>query len=310
MNEIKNSGAKLVLIENETGEILSEKDISDYEGVSVKVTSKKSKDYLKRKEEERYEMITRVNERASVKKEFGEFVFSVLKGDMLHLLQMNIPEYHISKIFYLSSFVEDDGYIKSNGVKLKRSEVVKLLNIGKNTATRFMNSMINIGIISVNNNKNVKISKDFFIKGAISKEYKGSKFIKVFNEAIRELYHYLGESTISNKRKYLAFYHAMALIPFINQQDSALRHKDGELVTIGHIVDMLGIDSWKYRRFTDSLSDVKFKNGEPFVKLVIDSTRAEDVLNGSIAINPRFMYNGNSNKMWEKHKNYIEIQTE
>jgi hypothetical protein len=310
----EDNGAKLFLVKN-SGDVVIERDIANIDDVSsIKVGSIASELYLNQKEKNISSAFKTINNRRSAKKEFGEFVFSVLQGDVLQLLDLEIPSHHVSKIFYLSSFVDDDGYLKKDGIKLKRHEVVKLLKIAKNTATRFMNNMTELEVLNIDDNKNVKLNKKYFIKGEIKKEYKktndnSNRFIKVFNDAVRELYNYHGISKISNKRKYLAFYHAMVLIPFISQEDTILRNKNGDLITIRYLLQILGIENWHYKRFTDSLSDVKFENGEPFAKLIIESTKTEDILNGNIVINPRFMYNGNSSEIFESHKDYIGIRT-
>lgn len=243
------------------------------------------------------EEIIEYNLRNKIKKRFGTFEFIVIENEKVKLNELELLPQYIIKIVFLSTFANKYGVLKKDGVPLTRDDVIYLLKINETTFKIFYKKMKDKGILKKENGE-YKLSKGYFITGAIGNKRPNMRFVKLYNETMQELYQN------SRTKEYKAFEIAMSILPFIRQSNHIVKCGE-DYLTFRDILNINGIPEKEYKRISKVLKSLKLSNGELFIKYLTDSFYREDILNSKIIINPRVVFNGLPESFEETYNNFL-----
>lgn len=235
-------------------------------------------------------------------KELGGFVFVLFKYCNMILQQhKDITPEDITKLFYLATYVDYQGHLVYNNSFMSRSTMQELLSMSREKFTNYFNKMKKSNIFVQDNNKNIKINKEYFAKGEIDKEIKQYyDYTRVYIKTIR----YLFEHVPQRKHKQLGNY--FKIIPYIHRQQNVLcwnpdsNRNDLRLMHVKDLKDILGYHRNGVRGFIKELLATRLENGEA----ILGFFRTEyDEGKSYIIINPKVFFGGNFNL--EEGKNTI-----
>lgn len=270
------------LIDKNTGEI-----ITVYEGDSLRIIREQQKEAIKLSKETKQLN----NEISEWNEELGGFVFVLFRycNKLLEEHKQIKPE-DITKLFYLATFVDYEGYLVYNNNYMTRADMQKILGLSVNPFDTFYNKLKKIGIFKTDKCKNIKINEDYFIKGEIEK--KNYDYTRVYIDTIRYLYEHVDK----RNQKQLGNY--FKLIPFIHRQYNSLCWNPDEdlsnikLMTVNELKDILGYHRNGVRGFIKELLSTRLETDEAilaFLRTQYDEGKSY------IIINPKVFYGGNFN---------------
>jgi len=224
--------------------------------------------------------------------ELGGFVFVLFKycNEVLNQHPEIVPE-DITKLFYLATYVDFDGYLIYNDSYMTRYEMQELLQLSRKNFDLFFNKLKSLKIISQDSSKNIKINKEYFVKGEIDKDIqKYYNYTRVYIKTIR----YLFEHVPLRKHKQLGSY--FKLIPYIHRQQNTLcwnpenEQSDIKLMHVKDLQNILGYHRNSVRSFIKELLSTRLENGEA----ILGFFRTDyDEGKSFIIVNPKVFYGGN-----------------
>ena len=271
-----------ILADVNTGET-----IEIHEGDSIKIISERQRNAIQKsiKNKELNENMKDWN------KELGGFVFILFQyGDVIFSQSPELIQEDITKLFYLSTFVDYEGNLIYNDNLIKRKGMQKLINISREKFSIYFKKLINLGII-LEENKFIKVNKDYFYKGEIENSIKSNyNYTRLYINSIRYLY----ENVSVRKHKQLGSYFKM--IPYIHRQQNTLcfnpdSHINNiDLMNVIELKEILGYHKNSIIRFMDDLTSIKLDNEESILAYI---SHDKDKGKSYIIINPRVFYGGN-----------------
>ncbi|MDD4778976.1 MAG: hypothetical protein PHT02_00035 [Tissierellia bacterium] len=207
----------------------------------------------------------------------------------------------ITKLFYLATFVDYEGYLIYNDSYLKRKDMNNILCITRNNFDLFFNKMKKLKIFILDENKCVKINKGFFYKGELEKAIQQNyNYTRVYINTVR----YLFEHVPKANHKQLGTY--FKLIPYIHRQQNTLCWNpecdivDIYLMHVRDLQEILGYHRNSVRGFINGLLSIRLDNNEA----ILGFFRTEyDEGKSYIIVNPKVFYGGNFK--FEDDKNSI-----
>lgn len=269
---------------NDDGEILSEV----YENDKLLIQRESQKEAI-----EKSKRTKKLNkEMEKINKELGGFVFALFKysDDLLNDFPELTPE-DITKLFYLATFVDYEGYLIYEDQYMKRKKMQELLKMSNHAFMTFINKVKKLKIIIEDENKNIKIIKDYFSKGELDKEIKEYyDYTRLYIKTIRCLF----ENVSIRKHKKLGNYFKM--IPYIHRQHNILcwnptsKYENIQRLTVGDLKDILGIHRNTARAFINELLDTTLIDGQEIVVFIKND---KNDANLPILFNPNVFYGGN-----------------
>ena len=273
-----------ILADIETGET-----IEIHEGDKLKITSLEQRNAIQKsiKKREMNELTKEWNN------QFGGFVFILFKYSNL-ILEKNeeITPEDITKLFYLATYVDYNGFIIYEDNQMSKSIMMKVLNIKKRRFDTFFKRMKDANIF-IYENKIIKINTEYFIKGEITKEIQiDNNFTRLYVNSIRFIY----ENVDISKHSQLGIY--FKLIPYIHRQRNVLCHNpdcyedDIKLMNANELKIIIGYHRNGVRKFINSLLSIKLINGESILASVKNDP---DEGKSFIIVNPKVIYGGNFN---------------
>ena len=271
------------LIDTNTGEY-----IEMYEGDRLTIVRKQQQEAISKQKETKKKNM----ELEGWNRELGGFVFVLFKYCDVILKQLpEITPEDITKLFYLATYVDYDGYLVLNHSYMSRQGMNSLLQIHASTFGTFFNKMKKLQIFVQDENDNVKISKRYFVKGEINKKTKEYyDYTRMYVKTIR----YLFENVSLRSHKQLGNY--FKIIPYIHRQQNVLcwnpdsLRNEIKLMHVKDLKDILGYHRNGVRGFIKDLLSVRLENGES----ILGFFRTEyDEGKSYIIVNPKIFYGGN-----------------
>jgi hypothetical protein len=272
-------------IDKDTGEI-----IEIYEGDSLKITRGSQKQSIENSyvNKECNEEIKKWND------ELGGFVFVLFKYCNIIMKQHSeITSEDITKLFYLATFVNYEGYLIFDDSNINRKLMKEILGLSKNPFNVFFNKMKKLNIINVDKDKHILINKEYFLKGEIDKEIKAySAYTRLYIKTVRYLY----ENVPKRKHKQLGNY--FKLIPYIHRQENVLCNNPNDLknkpilMTVKELQDLLDCHRHTVSAFMNELLETRLVDGSPIL-VFIKHNKADG--ESFIIVNPKVCYGGNGN---------------
>lgn len=215
------------------------------------------------------------------------------------ILLENVTNATLAKLIYLATYIDKNNIISADGgwegrerkpKPLSKKEIQDLLQVNRQTFSAFWKEATGSKMILETNNGYL-MSKDqfrFCDNSMVNK--RTTMMVKMFKHAIRYMY----QNTDERSKKFIT--HLYRLIPFINLKYNTLCRNpfekdvaEIELLTLGDICELVGIDRSHQQRVLSGLKNLRFvdKNGD--VRSVI--TYKWDYKNENryvVKINPQF----------------------
>lgn len=94
----------------------------------------------------------------------GGFVFCLFKYNNNLYSKIDITPESIFKLFYMSTFLGYDGYLKYNDEYMTRKNLIEILGLSRSKFDIFFNYLRNKNIIVVDFYKNIRINQNYFCK--------------------------------------------------------------------------------------------------------------------------------------------------
>ncbi len=273
------------LVDVETGELI----IELHEGDSLKITSVEQKKAIQKSIE-----IKELNEETKQwNNELGGFVFVLFKySDSLLDQHSEITPEDITKLFYLATYVDYNGYLILNEKQMTRRDLMLKLNVSRIQFDLFFNKMINLNILTFEE-KFIKISKNYFNKGELDKEIKTYyNYTRLYIKTIKYLYDNVPKRSQGQLGNYFK------LIPYIHRQQNVLCwnpdsiKEEINLIKLKDVKQIIGYHKNTVKPFIDKLLNTRLENGEAILGFFITKS---DFWESTVIVNPRVFYGGNFN---------------
>jgi hypothetical protein len=270
------------LIDKETGKI-----IEIYKGDSFRITRDSQKEAITKSKHTK-----EINEEIKDwNNELGGFVFVLFKySDTILKQHPEITSEDITKLFYLSTYVDYNGYLIYDSSYMTKENMKLLLKLSRNIFNLFFSKMIKCEIF-IKEDRYIKINKDYFTKGEIDTEIKQNyDYTRLYIKSIR----YLFENVQPRKQKLLGNY--FKLIPYIHRQRNILcwnpdsKKEDIILLRSKELQEILQVHRHTITAFINELVSVKLKNGESIVAFIKNDPDNSKL---PVYVNPRVFYGGN-----------------
>jgi hypothetical protein len=280
-------GRKIVreFVDLETGEILTV-----HEGDRLKlVTEKQTKIIEKIKYDKEHKK--ELDEQMKVWNEsLGGFVFLLFEYSNELADNTNLTNEDITKLFYISTFVTYEGYIKIAGRFIDKKKLCTMLKMSRKPFDRFFNKMISISIFVLDDNKNIMINKVYFFIGASLENKNDADHTRLYINTIRSLF----TNVDSRKHGQLGTYFKM--IPYIHRQLNCLCFNPDDhysvvrKMQVNDLMRIIGYTKSGAKRFINDLLSIRTKEGNAlagFFRFDMDEGKSY------IYINPKITYGGN-----------------
>jgi len=234
----------------------------------------------------------------------GGFVFVLYR--YCDTLFKNLKEEDVSRLFYIATFVNYEGFIIYEKKKVTKQILGNMLNFSPKNFNIFFDDMKRQNILleeNVNNKSYIKMNMNYFHKGKIVKEISNNNYGRIYIETIRYLYNNIQP----RKRKYLGYLYK--IIPYIHREKNILCFntdaKDGEGLNIIRAADLkefLGLHRNTIRTFINELVEIRLQDNSNII-VFIKNSKDDNKL--PIMINPKIFYGGNLKSV--DGKNILEL---
>ena len=219
---------------------------------------------------------------------YGNFYFNFYK-------RIDIENQYLFRFIYLCSYMNYDNYL-SNGKRLLRvNDLEGLLGLSEREFYRTKKSLIDSNLITIKDKNLVYINDKYCKKGEIHRN-KNIEFIRMFNEAIKELY----EKSTPREHKKLAL--LIKLLPYINYKYNIICSNPEEEniqlinpIKMSDLCEMLGYDRTNASKLKRQLFALRVNDEKVIGIFEVEDSKA-------ILVNPRVYYKGNQ----EDGLNYLE----
>lgn len=274
---------KKILVDKDTGEVLYEVRPED----SLQLITPERRAAIQKAKQRKY-----ANDEVKVwNEQFGGFIFVLFQYcDLILNEHPQIINADITKLFYLATYVDYEGYLVVDGRYVSRQQVKELLKISQRQFDTFFKKLTDANIIEYSDDC-VKINTSYFRKGELSKDIKiNYNYSRIYINTIRYLY----DNVKVSKHNQLGLY--FKLIPYIHRQRNVLCHnpdsriEDVKLMNARELKEITGYHRNGVRKFINSLLATKLKNGE---SILVTVRNDPDEGKSYMLINPKVMYGGN-----------------
>lgn len=279
-----NNGSEIFINPN-TGEYIQLE-----EGDKLKIIKKKQMDIIEDKNKN-----SKMNkEMKEWNEDLGGFIFVLFKycDNILNQHKEIIVE-DITKLFYLATYVNNNGYLIYKNKYMQKNDMQYLLDMSREKFSIFFNKMIRLSIFILENKINIKINKEYFTKGSINKDMKKYyDYTRMYIKTIR----YLFENVSIRDHKRLGNY--FKLIPYIHRQQNVLcwnpecRVEDIKLMTLYDLKEIIGYSKNGIKGFIKEMLSIRLENGESIIGFFVTDP---DFWKSVIIVNPKVFYGGNFN---------------
>lgn len=282
---MSDSNGSEIFINPDTGEYIQLE-----EGDRLKIIKKKQMDIIEDKNKN-----SKMNkEMKEWNEDLGGFIFVLFKycDNILNQHKEIIVE-DITKLFYLATYVNNNGYLIYKNKYMQKDDMQYLLDMSREKFSVFFNKMIRLSIFILENKINIKINKEYFTKGSINKDMKKYyDYTRMYIKTIR----YLFENVSIRDHKRLGNY--FKLIPYIHRQQNVLcwnpecRVEDIKLMTLYDLKEIIGYSKNGIKGFIKEMLSIRLENGESIIGFFVTDP---DFWKSVIIVNPKVFYGGNFN---------------
>lgn len=223
------------------------------------------------------------------REENGRFIWSYPDKIQLLIHSKEFTKADMTMIFYLATYVNGTGYLAfNNAVKLDKSGLQTVLDLGRNAFGKFYNKLVKYEIL-IPTGKAFKWSEAYNFYGSTKGKAKPKMLVRTFVNQIREMFE---EKKETGKRKYSAIklYPVFALVPYLHHSSNIVCKnpdvkdvEDIEYFTLSEVAELLDLTDSK--KMTASLSSLLLDGQTTFIKI---ESKNEKYLK----LNPRIFWRG------------------
>lgn len=215
---------------------------------------------------------------AESKKEFkafnevaGKFIWSYPEKIQYLIHSPDFTKSDLTMIFYLATYLNGTGYLAfDNNIKLDKSDLQKVLGIGRNTFSKLYSKLIQHQIL-IEKGYAFQWNESYNFYGYTKDKAKPKMLVRTYVNQIRELF----EATKENgKRKYshVSLYPVFALVPYLHRTSNIICKNpeveeidEIEYFTLSEIAELLDLNDSK--KMSSSLSSILLNEQTTFVKV-------------------------------------------
>lgn len=217
-----------------------------------------------------------------IKEKYGSFYFSYY-NELLEIIQ---PQF-ITRFLYLSCYMNYDNVLVINKITrhipIYEEDLRSILKLGKTETYATKNTLVENGLLIINEDGTMSINSKYCKKGDIVKNNKSDK-VRIFDCSVKELY----EKATPKEHKKIAL--LFKLLPYINLRWNVIcSNVEEELkervspYTMKDTMNLLGLTN--ITRFKNDLLSLTV-GGEPVVMIILVRDKS------TIVINPKVYYKG------------------
>jgi len=236
-------------------------------------------------------------------KRYGKFYFLFFK-----LSTSNIEKQHVIRFLYLCIFMDYEnklvyGNAKKENRYMREEDLPEVLMLGKASINKTKESLLKHRLMFIDAEGHILINHEYCLKGKVLNDQKESMKIRMFEDAIRELY----KKALPREHKKLSLF--VALLPFINFYHNVLcKNPDCDFeyqikpLNMKDICEVVKYSENHIAKLRKDLLDLRI-GGELVVMLAITG-EAEMII-----INPRVYYRANLLKILDPISNKFLIKS-
>lgn len=271
------SDTKFLIVGNETGEIVRMFDCD-----KQYIRNRKQDDFLKQKRESSETFID-FNNNA------GKFIWSYPAKIKKLIHSPEFTKSDLTMIFYLATYVNGNGFLVfDNQIKLKKSDLKRVLKVGRNTFNKLYNKLVNHHILnSLGSFYTWNDNYNFY--GSTKGKAKPNDLIRTYIKQIRELYEAKNEK---GHRKYsvVSLYPIFALVPYLHHSTNIIcfnpEEKEIDEIKYMSLTEVAKkLDLKDSKKMSKSLSSILLAGQSVFRMVVIRNEKY-------LQMNPRFFWKG------------------
>lgn len=250
--------------------------------------------FTSQEEMERYQKYLELSEKNKAK-DYWYKVINEMKGSFVMLLyniqealDYGIKPANLTRLIFLSTYLNyNDNHLINDEQYISKNVLKSIMNLPRKTFDRFYDDLIQVNILSVDDDGFYMLDTDKFVKGCLSKDIRKSKHImQIYERSIRSLY----RNVKYTDHKFLSY--LFQAIPYVNIQKNVICKNPQETVlnkvlpmTLHEYLDTIGYNSHNAQRFINTV--IKFKvDNKPVFNFV------KNGCGDFIFINPQVYYGG------------------
>lgn len=274
---------------NLDGEYIGDKYVSDR--LTIKRTINKNTYYDKKNE-------TLLHQHAI---DNGGFIFALFKYNKDILNSLNgLSKPDIARLMFIATYTHyDTGRLqKGDGTVITTDNIPDLIRLTKYRCKEYINKLLQLGVITITDKKEIVMSKAYFIRGSTKNiKKKDISYTKLYKNTVRVLFNKANNREISHLAT------VYMLLPYINLNHNIISknplEKDVSLVEAMDTTELaktLGYSS--YNKFTATINKLTIDDQPLFTYF----NNAKERRKKHIVVNPRIVYGGNNAKHLESIK--------
>lgn len=309
MKEFYGRNVVSVMYDEETGEVLSQTKYANGCRVESQEEVNQKKEHYNQKHQRQLQNIAKKKQMS----EIGEFIWSVYYLNTV-LNPGHISEPNITRLMYLATFIDYDGYLlKPNSPQLftnpnkeymDKHDMKNIMKLKPRTFTNFYNEVIlDKKLFTISDDGRYKIDDFYFGRGNISRTKIRSLaecnffMTKLYIKGVRELY--VKATPTSHKTLSYLF----QIIPYVNRKYNIVCHnpletdlKKVEPMTLGEFCRTIGYDESHSNRLFSTLFEPMFTTDDGNIQSAVRyvATKGTSKKTYNIFINPRVYYAGDN----------------
>lgn len=255
--------------------------VNEFDGNTNYVRSKKQDEFYKKKEEAKVQFDDFNNDA-------GKFIWSYPEKIQELIQSDEFTKADLTMVFYLATYVNGFGYLAydNNSVKLDKSGLQKVLDIGRNLFNKFYNKLVQHEILLVSD-KHFTWNESYNFYGATAEKAKPTLLVRTYVNQIRYMYESKNDA---GKRKYSAtlLYPIFALVPYLHRSTNIVCKnpdvKDLDKIEYFTLTEIAGLlDLKDSKKMSVSLSSILLDGQTTFKK----NTSKNEVY---LQMNPRIFW--------------------
>jgi len=216
------------------------------------------------------------------------FIFAIYDMCKPYISKSKLLPQDMSRLIVLASYENYAGVLmKKERTLFEKKDFIKSLRINKDNYHRFYDKVLELGIISEDENK-IRINNDYFKKGKLSKKINATR---LYREKIR----YIFNSVDIKRTKKLGYF--FMLLPYIHPELNIVctnpdeeAHSEVVAMTVSEFAYVINYNPRHIRKLLSDLIQIRTINGESIIGAFL--TGSFRIKKKKILINPSVMYAG------------------
>lgn len=261
---------------------------------------KRNKEYYKRQDE-----IEERKHRVEISKgDYGSFTWFFYK--LWEPCDLNISPSSLTRIIYLSTYINYDNVLTYYGKPMTRNEMIELLGLSEREFIYFTNEMRDSGILEFVDDR-IIISNKVFGKGRLPEVFTNGNeednlfAIRLYQKTVRNLY------KRATPRSHKTLSYLFQMIPYINRQYNILcynpletDHEQIQPMLLNDYCKVIGYDPTNLNRLVNNILRPEFSLSDGTIETavrVVLSVRDDKQRIYQVFVNPKVFYAGD---VWEQ----------